>query len=242
MLRLATGSHLTLAAITLALFLPTFACSAAAASKEDICNTDADFALGLADYSAAIALHRKLIRAQADNALAHYHLGFAYGMSGRRTEEINEYLAAARLGLEKWDLFLNLGLAYLGHKDLPDAIEALQIAVLLGPHHAEAHYNLAIAYDESRRLREALQEVMVSLLLAPEDPDEENTKGTICAELGNFECARDEWQHLVEVEPGYAPARANLAILKASHMSLASTSGVAATSGAVGAKRLAFAR
>ena len=79
------------------------------------------------------------------------------------------------------------------------------------------------------------------LRLAPEDPDEENTKGTICAELGNFECARDEWQHLVEVEPGYAPARANLAILKGSHMSLASTSGAAPTSGALGGNRLAFA-
>lgn len=239
--RLGAGSHLTLAAITLALFLPSFASSAAAASKEDICNTDADFALGLADYSAAIALHRNVIRTHADNALAHYHLGFAYGMSGRTTDEINEYLAAARLGLDKWDLFLNLGLAYLSQKDLPDAIKALQTAVLLGPHHAEAHYNLAIAYDESSRLREALQEIIVSLRLAPEDPDEENTKGGICAELGNFECARNEWQHLVEVEPGYAPARANLAILKGSHMSLASTSGAAPTSGALGGKRLAFA-
>ncbi len=241
MLRLGAGSRLTLAAITLALYLPAFACNAAAASKEDICNADADFALGLEDYPAAIALHRSVIRTHPDDALAHYHLGFAYGMSGRRTDEINEYLAAARLGLDKWDLFLNLGIVYLSQKNLPDAIKALQAAVLFGPRHAEAHYNLAIAYDESSRLREALQEVIVSLRLAPEDPDEENTKGTICAELGNFECARDEWQHLVEVEPGYAPARANLAILKESHMSLASTSGAVSISGTLGGKRLAFA-
>jgi len=76
-------------------------------------------------------------------------------------------------------LFLNLGLVYLSQKDLPDAIKALQTAILLGPYHAEAHYNLAIAYDESCRLREALQEIIVSLRLAPEDADEENTKGTI---------------------------------------------------------------
>jgi Flp pilus assembly protein TadD len=168
-------------------------------------------------------LHRNVIRTQADNALAHYHLGFAYGMTGRRRDEINEYLAAARLGLDKWDLFLNLGLAYLGQKDRPNAIKALQTAALLGPQHPEAHYNLAIAYDEGHRLREALQEVIVSLRLAPEDADEENTKGVICAELGNLVCARDAWQHLVEVMPGYAPARVNLAVLNRSHMSLAST-------------------
>jgi Flp pilus assembly protein TadD len=233
--RLGAGSRLILAAITLALFLPSFASRSAAASKEDVCNADADFALGIADYTAAIALHRNLIRKHADDALAHYHLGFAYGMSGRKTDEISEYLAAAKLGLDKWDLFLNLGLAYLGRNDRPNAIKALQTAVLLGPQHPEAHYNLAIAYEEGNRLRDALQEVIVSLRLAPEDPDEENTKGTICAELGDLACARDEWEHLVQAVPGYAPARVNLAILNGSHMSLASTSS------ARGGDELAFA-
>jgi Flp pilus assembly protein TadD len=229
--RLGAASRLLFVAIALAIFLPCAASSRAAASKEDICNADADFALGLADYPAAIALHRNLMRTQKDNALAHYHLGFAYGMTGRKIDEINEYLAAARLGLEKWDLFLNLGLAYLGRNDRPNAIKSLQIAVLLGPKHPEAHFNLAIAYEEGNRLGEALQEIIVSLRLAPEDPDEENTKGIICAELGNLVCARDEWEHLVQVVPGYAPARVNLAILNGSHMSLASTSGALASSG-----------
>ena len=221
--RLGAGSRLLVVAIALAIFSPCSAASRAAASKEDVCNADADFALGLADYPAAIALHRNVIRTQTDNALAHYHLGFAYGMTGRKRDEINEYLAAARLGLDKWDLFLNLGLAYLGQNDGPNAIKALQIAVLLGPNHPEAHFNLAIACEKGNRLGEALQEIMVSLLLAPEDPDEENTKGIICAKMGNLVCARDEWEHLVQVTPDYVPARVNLAVLNRSHMSLAST-------------------
>ena len=161
--RLDVGLRLLFAAIALALLLPCVASSWAAASKEDICNVDADFALGLEDYPAAITLHRKVLRAQIDNALAHYHLGFAYGMTGRKRDEINEYLAAARLGLDKWDLFLNLGLAYLSQNDGPKAIKTLQTAVLLGPNHPEAHFNLAIAYEKDNRLREALQEIIVSL-------------------------------------------------------------------------------
>jgi Flp pilus assembly protein TadD len=222
--RLGAGFRPLFVAIALVIFLPCSASSWAAASKEDICNADADFALGLADYPAAIALHRNVMRTQTHNALAHYHLGFAYGMTGRKRDEINEYLTAARLGLDKWDLFLNLGLAYLGQNDGSNAIKSLQIAVLLGPNHPEAHYNLAIACEKGNRLGEALQEIIVSLRLAPEDPDEENTKGIICAELGNLVCARDEWEHLVQVVPDYAPARINLAILNGSHMSLASTS------------------
>jgi hypothetical protein len=52
-------------------------------------------------------------RSHPANALAHYHLGFAYGMTGDETREINEYERATALGLSRWDLFLNLGIAFL---------------------------------------------------------------------------------------------------------------------------------
>jgi Flp pilus assembly protein TadD len=237
MSRLCEGLRALFGAITLALLLPCVTTNWAAVSKEEICDVDADFALGLEDYSAAIALHREVLRVHNDNALAHYHLGFAYGMTGRKLDEIDEYLAAAKFGLDKWDLFLNLGLAYLSRNDEPNAIKALQTAVLLGPSHPEAHFNLAIAYEKDNRLRQALQEIMVSLHLTPEDPDERNTKGIICAELGNLVCARDEWTHVVQVAPKYAPARTNLAILSGSHMRLA-----ASTTSALGGNGFAFAR
>jgi Flp pilus assembly protein TadD len=235
--RLGVGVCLLFATIALALLLSGVASSRAAASKEEVCDVDADFALGLENYPAAITLHRKVLREHNDNALAHYHLGFAYGTTGHKRDKINEYLAAARLGLVKWDLFLNLGVAYLSQNDGPKAIKTLQIAVLLGPNHPEAHFNLAIAYERSNRLREALQEIIVSLHLAPEDPDEGNTQGIICAELGNFVCARDEWAHVVQVAPNYAPARVNLAILSGLHMPLA-----ASTSSTLSGDGFAFAR
>jgi Flp pilus assembly protein TadD len=216
---------LSLTAITLALLLQGGTSSQAGASKEEICDVDADVALGVEDYPLAIALHRKVLRANNDNALAHYHLGFAYGMTGRLSDEISEYLAAAKLGLNKWDLFLNLGLAHLRQNDWPMAVKALQTAVLLGPDRPQAHFNLAIAYERANRLPEALQEITVALRLAPLDPDEGNTKAIICAELADFVCARDEWAHLVQVAPDYTPARVNLGILDRSHLSLqASTS------------------
>src|SRR5271168_1037692 len=107
------GQRLNVAAMTLALLVAVIPPSWALPSKEEICDVNADFALGREDYPAAIALHLKVLRADNGNALAHYHLGFAYGMSGRITDEISEYLMAAKLGLVNWDLFLNLGLAYL---------------------------------------------------------------------------------------------------------------------------------
>jgi Flp pilus assembly protein TadD len=233
--RLVAGLRLYVAAMTLALVFAGVTSSWAAASKEGICDINADFALGLEDYPAAITLHRNFLRAHKDNALAHYHLGFAYGMTGRTTDEIREYLVAVRLSLDEWDLFLNLGLAYLGQKDWPNAIKTLQIAVLLGPDHPEAHFNLAIAYEMSGRLGEAIQEITASLHLAPKDPEVRNAKAIICAKAGDLVCARDEWRRLTQVAPDYIPARVNLAILDASQIHPpASTS--------MGLNRLAVAR
>jgi Flp pilus assembly protein TadD len=219
--RLGADFRLVVATIALALLYPCVASSGAAVPAEEICDVNADFALGLEDYPAAIALHRKVLQAHKDNALAHYHLGFAYGMTGQTRDEIGEYLAAAKLGLRKWDLFLNLGIVYLAQNDWPQAIKALQTAVLIAPDHPEAHFNLAIAYERNNSLGKALQEIIVSLHLAPEDPDERNTKGIICAEMGDLVCARDEWAHLVQVAPDYTPARVNLAILSSLHMPVA---------------------
>ena len=216
---LGAGRRLNIAAMTLALLMAVIPPSWALSSKQEICDVDADFALGREDYPATIRLHLKVLQADNGNALAHYHLGFAYGMSGRIADEISEYLIAAKLGVVNWDLFLNLGLAYLGQSDWPHAISALQIAVSHGLNHPEAPYNLAIAYEGDGRPQAALQAITASLRLAPNDPAELNEKAIICTELGDFVCARDEWSHLVQSRPDYMPAAINLAILTASHKS-----------------------
>src|SRR3979411_233890 len=105
MLRATSTFRLIFAAIAFALLLPSAASSWAAGSREALCDAKADLALANEDYPAAIALHRKVLFADNDNALAHYHLGFAYGMTGQSRDEINEYLTAARLGLRNWNLF-----------------------------------------------------------------------------------------------------------------------------------------
>jgi Flp pilus assembly protein TadD len=170
-------------------------------------------ALGHEDYATAIALHRTLLQARPDNALMHYHLGFAYGMIGRGSEELNEYLTSARLGLRTWDLFLNLGLAYLGQHQLAHAADALQTAVSLGPEHPETRFNLAIVYENEHRMGDALREIMAARRLVPDDPDVANMNAIICAESGDLDRARDIWRYVVRLAPDYQPAAVNLSIL-----------------------------
>ncbi len=189
------------------------------------CEINADAALVRENYPAAIALHRRFLRSHPENALAHYHLGFAYGMAGRGTEEIREYRRAVALRLHQWDLFVDLGLAYLEQRDYSDAIDALRTSVALGPQHLEPHFNLAIAYENAHRLSDAMREIVTALRFAPADPDMRNTKAIICAESGDLMCARDEWKLLRQIAPNYAPARINLGILTGSAPELEQSSG-----------------
>jgi Flp pilus assembly protein TadD len=185
----------------------------AIAMDEQVCDAAADLSLGAGDYRTAIALHSKILHSENNNALAHYHLGFAYGMVGRVAEEIDEYRRAISLGFNKWDLFLNLGLAYYEHHEAGNATTALETAVSLGPDHAETHFNLAVIYERQGRLDEALQQIIAALVLAPEDLDAANTDAIICAKMGHLTFARTIWTQLIETTPDYAPARINLAIL-----------------------------
>jgi len=184
-----------------------------ASSDTQVCDPLADYYLGMEDYPEAIRRHLIVIQREPSNALAHYHLGFAYGLLGEHRQELSEYQRAVNLGLEDWQLFLNLGLLYLENGQLRDATEVLRLATLLAPDRPETHFNLALAYERRGMPERAEQEVLVSLQIDPDQPDAHNTLGAIFAEEGKYRRASQEWTELVQANPDYAPARANLDIL-----------------------------
>jgi Flp pilus assembly protein TadD len=180
---------------------------------DQICDPLADYYLGMEDYSEAIRRHRVVVNDDPTNALAHYHLGFAYGVVGQHRQELAEYQKAISLGLDDWQLFLNLGLLYLETGQTRDATQVLRLAALLAPDHPETHFNLALAYERRGALAQAEQEALLSLRIDPRQPDTRNTLGAIYAEEGNYVKADRVWNELVNENPDYAPARTNLAIL-----------------------------
>ena len=112
-------------------------------TKDEVCDATADYFLGIEDYPEALKAHLRVIAAHPEDALAHYHLGFACGMLGRQGEEHAEYRRAASLGIKQWNRFLNLGLAYLEEGNVDAATEALTTAVSLGPDRSETHIDFA---------------------------------------------------------------------------------------------------
>jgi tetratricopeptide (TPR) repeat protein len=184
-----------------------------AASMDQVCDVAADYMLGIENYPEAIRLHLQVLAKHPDNALAHYHLGFAYGMTGNSQAEVREYTAAVKYGLHDWDVFLNLGLAYLDRGDTEAGIAALKNAVSEGPAHYETHFDLGVAYERAHRLNDALGELSVASSLNSKDPELRNMHAIVVAERGDLSSARAEWIYLTHTVPDYLPAYSNLAIL-----------------------------
>jgi Flp pilus assembly protein TadD len=199
------------AILLLSLWIPKNAIAGGA--EQQVCDVGADYSLGVEDYSKAIRRHVEVVRKHPDNALAHYHLGFALGMVGERMAEVSEYRRAEALGLRTWDLFLNLGLAQLESGDLDDATGSLRHAVLLGEDHPESHFNLALVDVRRGMLTDAEHETLASLQLNRDQPDARNLLGVIFAQEGESARASLIWHELVREVPDYEPARTNLTIL-----------------------------
>ena len=204
---------LIIVAVTLSLLPFWIPNDATAGAEHHICDADADYFLGLEDYSEAIRLHAEMVRENPDDALAYYHLGFALGMVGDKKAELREYQRAQALGLMSWDLFLNLGLAQFESGDLNAATDSLRRAVLLGEGHSESHFDLALVEERRGMLADAEHETLASLRLNPGQPDTRNLLGVIYARKGETVRASQIWRDLVRDLPGYEKARANLAIL-----------------------------
>ena len=182
-------------------------------AEEQVCDVGADYSLAVEDYAETIRRHLEVLREHPDNALAHYHLGFALGMLGERMAEVKEYQRAAALGLRNWDLFLNLGLAQLESGDPEAATDSLRKAALFGEEHFESHFNLALVNQRRGRLEDAEQETLASLQLNPGQADARNMLGVIYAQEGKTVRASLVWRELVREVPDYEPARTNLTIL-----------------------------
>ena len=183
------------------------------AANQPRCDLAADVALASEDYPTAILLHQRLVRSEKNNATAHYHLGFAYGMLRDVNKEIHEYRVAAKLGLKQWDLFLNLGIAYYNENRIKNATSAFETAAVLGAEHPETHFNLALVYERVGKYEDALREIITSLALEPDNAEAHNTAAIIYARMGDIGVARTIWTQLLMVAPSYAPARINLTIL-----------------------------
>ena len=136
-----------------------------------LCPEYADLPLRQGRFEESIDKHLQVIAQEPENALAHYHLGYAYGQLGLHPDEIAQYLRAMDLGMERGDLFYNLGMAYMELDEYLRAEQAFLRAVEIEPDCGENHRELGWAYFNQGHYREAIFSCRRATTLEPDDAD-----------------------------------------------------------------------
>jgi tetratricopeptide (TPR) repeat protein len=175
--------------------------------KTWICDIAADDAMKRGDYHTALLLHERLLEKEPDNALALYHLGYAYGQTGNHQIEVHYYEKAIALGFTKDAIFFNLGMAYGELNQIEKSLKAFERAVSLDPDNADNHFGLALSYQ--RRLTDELAEVefLKAIEIDPKHIDARLYLSLLYADMGELHKASQQLRTILEIDPNHAGAR-----------------------------------
>lgn len=102
------------------------------------------------------------------------------------------------------------GLALFEKRDLINAIEHFNQALLLKPKSLHAHHNLGMALEKMGRLQDALNCYEQALDIDPKSAPTLNNMGNIYRDLGALDKAETHFIKAIEIQPDYADALNNL--------------------------------
>ena len=169
-----------------------------------LCPEYADLPLRRGHFEEAIEQHLKVLSEEPDNALARYHLGYAYGQLGLHSNEAAEYLRAVDLGMTRGDLFYNLGMAYMELGEYVRAEQSFRQAVDMEPECGENHRGLGMAYLDQDHYQEAIASCRRASTLEPDDPDSWHCLAVAAAKANEVGESWYAVKQLRQLDPDYS--------------------------------------
>ena len=159
----------------------------------------------------AMADYRKALQLDPDSVEAHAGIGLVLEQQGQRQAAVEEGATAVRLA-PAWaqgQLDWGTALAFAGRLD--EAIPHYRAALRLDPQLSDAHNNLGIALARTGRMPEAAAEFQRSLETGLDSATLETNLGNVFFLGGQVGAAVAHYETALGLDPGYAPARENLA-------------------------------
>jgi len=171
------------------------------------CDKQADEAMKRNDYEVGISLHERFLEKEPENALALYHLGYAYGQTGEHLREVSHYKKAISSGYKKDRIFFNLGMAYGELNQTEKSISAFKHALDMNPGNADNHFGLATAYQKSAADKLAEEEFLKAIEIDPRHVDARLLLSLLYADWGELEKAAGQLRKTLEIDPTDERAR-----------------------------------
>lgn len=171
------------------------------------CNDEADTAMYLHDYQAGILRHERVLEKDPTNALALYHLGYAYGQIGDHEKEVFYYEKAIALGFNTDHIYFNLGMAYGELNEIEKSISAFKKSLEINPESSDTHFELAMAYYQkgfADKLAE--EELLKAIDIEPTHMEARLFLSILYADRGETQKACHQLREILKVDPTNARA------------------------------------
>ena len=161
----------------------------------------------LHDYQAGILRHERVLEKDPTNALALYHLGYAYGQIGDHEKEVFYYEKAIALGFNTDHIYFNLGMAYGELNEIEKSISAFKKSLEINPESSDTHFELAMAYYQkgfADKLAE--EELLKAIDIEPTHMEARLFLSILYADRGETQKACHQLREILKVDPTNARA------------------------------------
>lgn len=175
--------------------------------KRWVCDKKADEAMMRNDYKGGVLLHQRVLEKEPENALALYHLGYAYAQIGENLREVSCYEKAIALGFKKDRIFFNLGMAYGELHQTEKSIGAFKEALAINPDRADNHFGLGMAYQMKGADSLAEEEFLKAITIDPGHVEARLSLGLLYANWGETQKAAKQLHKVLEIDPTNGRAR-----------------------------------
>jgi tetratricopeptide (TPR) repeat protein/serine/threonine protein kinase len=172
------------------------------------------------EYAAAERVLRAGQQRYRSNFWLNHDLGRLLDDSHRSEEAVPYLTAAVALRSDSAGVYLNLGNALLGKKDLDGAIREYRAALEIDPNYAMAHSNLGNALRDHKDLDGAIREYQAALKIDPNFALAHNGLGNALLDNNDLEGAIREYRAALKIDPNFAQAHSNLGIALRDHKDL----------------------
>ncbi len=177
----------------------------------DLPALEADF--GRKYLSSKVTAWRHTLRIHPGEPGAHVGLGTLAQNAGRHREAIEHFERALEARPDYVVAHYNLGVSRESIGDAEGAAAEYRQVIALDPGHAQAHNNLGVLAARAGDPRGAVAHFEAAVRADPADPRALNNLGNALRGLGDLDRAAASIQRSLEIAPGFAAARLNLALI-----------------------------
>lgn len=161
-------------------------------------------------FAASIAMWRKALALNPDDAKAHNNLGRALAGNGGLDEAITEWQQALRINPGYSEARNNLGVALLRNGRINEAIAHFEQVLAANGNYAEVHANLGRALAQKGKEESAMSHWRRALELNPNYAEAYNDIGAALLRKGRLDEAAESFQKAAALNPAFAAAQFNL--------------------------------